>query len=393
MFLKTQSHDLHNTPLPAPAKAVDSAFGRLTIDLGAVAANHDIFLRMVGATCSIAGVVKANAYGTGMGRVAAKLFEKGCQRFFVATPDEGFALRTLLPEADIAVLGGGLPQNMGAFIEARIEPVLNSLYDIALWRDAARKRDQILPAIIHLDTGMNRLGLSADEGETLIKDPGLLSGLDVKIVISHFACADEKDHPLTEHQYQRFHKFAAHFPRAQKSLANSSGIFRRSDYHYDMVRPGMATYGLNPTPEVANPMNPVVSLEARILQVRHVKAGETIGYSATHSFKGAGLTATVGLGYADGFHRAHSGKAKVFWQGIACPLVGRVSMDLVTVDISHLKGQLPQAGDWFEVLGPHQTADQLADVAGTIGYEVLTNLGSRYQRLYRDTGDTVSDTV
>lgn len=368
-----------------PDTASDSALGRLTIDLAAVAANHDLIRRQIGAQCGIAGVVKANAYGTGMTRVASTLFQKGSRRFFVATPDEGFALRAALPLAEVAVLGGGLPYNTDAYLHAHIEPVLNSLHDIALWRDAARKVGKMLPAIIHLDTGMNRLGLSAAEGDALLKDPALLRGLDVIMVMSHFACADEKYHPLTDTQYEQFHRFAENFPNAKKSLANSSGLFRSKDYHYDLVRPGMAMYGLNPTPEIISPMKPVVSLEARIIQTRHVKTGDTIGYSATHTFKGAGLIATVGLGYADGFHRAHSGKAKLFWRGHPCPLVGRVSMDLVTVDLSNLPAPLPQPGDWLEVLGPHQSADQLAEIAGTIGYEVLTNLSDRYQRIYRDT--------
>jgi len=369
-------------PVHTPLSQGDSAFGRLTVDLKAVAANHDIFRNQVGAPCEIAGVVKANAYGTGLAPIAATLFAKGSRRFFVATPDEGFSLRQILPLAEIAVLGGGLPYHSDAFVEAHIEPVLNSLHDIALWREAARRRDKTLPAIIHLDTGMNRLGLPAHEAETLINDPALLCELDVIIVMSHFACADEKFHPLTVTQHESFRKFAAHFPHAKKSLANSSGIFRSKDFHFDMVRPGMATYGLNPTPEAKNPMHPVVALEARILQTRNVKAGDTIGYSATHTFKGTGLTATVALGYADGFHRAHSGKASLYWQGIACPLVGRVSMDLVTVDLSNLQGKLPQSGDWLEVLGPHQSADQLAVSAGTIDYEILTGLGPRYQRIY-----------
>lgn len=383
MFLRQKNVRTPLSAAPAHDSAQDdSALGRLTIDLGAIAANHDIIRRQIGTSCGIAGVVKANAYGTGMTRVAATLFQKGSRRFFVATPDEGFALRQILPLAEIAVLSGGLPHNTEAYIYAHIEPVLNSFHDIALWRDAARKADKILPAIIHLDTGMNRLGLSAAEGEMLLKDPALLRGLDVIIVMSHFACADEKYHPLTDRQYEQFRSFAQHFPHAKKSLANSSGIFRSKDYHYDLVRPGMAIYGLNPTPESGSPMKSVVSLESRIIQTRHVKAGETIGYSATHTFKGAGLTATVGLGYADGFHRAHSGQAKLFWRGIPCPLVGRVSMDLVTVDLSNLPTPLPQPGDWLEVLGPHQNADQLAEIAGTIGYEVLTNLSDRYHRIY-----------
>lgn len=384
-FRHNPAQGVSGPPSATPA-ARDGAFGRLTIDLAAVAANYGILRRQVGSQCAIAGVVKADAYGTGLAPIAQTLFAQGSRRFFVATPDEGFALRRILPLAEIAVLGSGLPFYADDFIAAQIEPVLNSLHDIALWRDAARRHDKMLPAIIHLDTGMNRLGLAAEEGETLVNDPALLRGLDVITVMSHFACADEKFHPLTDTQFERFRAFAMHFPRARKSLANSSGIFRSKDFHYDLVRPGMAMYGLNPTPETRNPMNPVVKLEALILQTRNVKKGESVGYSATHTFNGPGLTATVALGYADGFHRAHGndagGKAALYWNGAACPLVGRVSMDLVTVDLSNLKGPLPQPGDYLEVLGTHQDADKLAAHAGTIGYEVLTGLGPRYKRVY-----------
>lgn len=372
------------TPPASGTAPATTAHGRLTINLGAIAANHDILSRKVGPACQLAGVVKANSYGTGLDRVAPTLFARGCRRFFVATPAEALTLRQILPLAEIAVLGGGLPEARDDYIRYQIEPVLNSLHDIALWREAARQIDKPLPAIIHLDTGMNRLGLAEDEACTLIADPALRRGLDIILVMSHFACADEKYHPLTQRQYECFADFARHFPQARKSLANSSGIFRHQDYHFDMVRPGMAIYGLNPTPEAPNPMQSVVTLEARILQTRTLKKGETIGYSATHIFNAPALTATVALGYADGFHRAHSGKAKLYWQGIPCPVVGRVSMDLVTVDLSHLQAPLPQAGDWLEVLGPHQSADQLAESAGTIGYEVLTNLGTRYPRIYRE---------
>lgn len=376
-------HAVHSAAAPVPA---DAAFARLMIDRGAVAANYDIIRQQVGAGCDIAGVVKADAYGTGMQQIAPVLFEKGARRFFVATPEEAMRLREILPLAEIAVLGGGLSGTLNHyaedFIAAHIEPVLNSPHDIAVWRDCARRHDKMLPAIIHLDTGMNRLGLAVEEGAALVNDPAQLRGLDVITVMSHFACADEKYHPLTDTQYERFRSFAQHFPRAKKSLANSSGLFRSKDFHYDMVRPGMALYGLNPTPELKNPMHPTVRLEGRILQTRNIKKGESIGYSATHSFKNAGLTATVALGYADGFHRAHSGRAHLYWQGAACPVVGRVSMDLVSVDLSNLKGVLPQQGDYLEVLGTHQDADKLAESADTIGYEVLTSLGARYKRYY-----------
>lgn len=379
---KTETTDFPPARPSGDAPRSDSPFGRLTINLGAVTANHDLFRKTVGSTCDVAAVVKADAYGLGMVPVAQALHRHGTKRFFVATPGEAFALRAALPDAAIAVLGDGLPEAGRDFIESNIDPVLNSLHDIDLWSDLAAQTGKHLPAIIHVDTGMNRLGLSAKEADTLIRNPGRLESLDVKIVMSHFACADEKDHPLTPVQYERFKAFAEHFPQAQKSLANSSGMFRSPDYHFDMVRPGIASYGGNPTPETTNPMKPVVTLEARILQIRQIEAGDTIGYSATHRFDQPAVTATVGLGYADGFHRAHSGKAHVYWRGVACPLVGRVSMDLVTVDISHLKDNMPRPGDWFEVLGPHQDADQLAASAGTICYEVLTNLGKRYKRTY-----------
>lgn len=351
----------------------------LTIDLKALAGNHGLFRRRVGPRVRVAGIVKADAYGLGMIPVAETLYAQGCRDFFVATLEEALSLRAALPDAPIAMLGGLSCGTEDDFIAHNIVPVLNSAADISGWKECAARTGRKLPAILHFDTGMNRLGLGADETAALLDDPYAFDGLDIRLVMSHFACADEKGHPLTAQQQARFEVIAAHFPGIEKSLANSSGIFRDTAYHYDLVRPGMGVYGLNPVPETVNPMQPVVRLEARILQIRNARKGETVGYGASHTLERDTRLATVGLGYADGFLRSLSGRGVLYYQGTPCPVIGRVSMDLVTVDI----GSLPtHPGEMLEVLGPHQDADALAAAAGTIGYEILTSLGARYKRVY-----------
>jgi alanine racemase len=341
----------------------------LTVDLAALGANYERIRAEVGPGCAVAGVVKANAYGLGLLPAAGRLYACGCREFFVATLDEALALRGGMP-ADIRVnVLGGVPdaKEMAA---RHITPVLNSPEDIALWGNGA-------PAILHIDTAMNRLGLSLDEAEQHFAQ-GTAKGLTV---MSHFASADAAGDPLTQQQFEIFDKLTKKLKGARRSLANSSGVFRSRAYHLDLVRPGMAVYGLNPTPEAANPMAPVVSLHARVLQTRAVKAGETCGYNATYTFPADTATATLALGYADGFHRAFSGRASFYCNGVACPVRGRVSMDLTIIETGHLPHP-PRQGDLVEILGPHQDADTLAAAIGTIGYEVLTGLGPRYQRVY-----------
>ncbi len=355
--------------------------GVLTIDLKALAANYRQFRALAGPDVAVAGVVKADAYGLGAEQVFKALWQEGCTEFFVATPEEAFALRALEDEAQIAVLGGLWPGYAQDFLQQDIIPVLNSLEMTQRWQTLAQQKNQSLPAILHFDTGMNRLGFGAQETQKILEDKTHLEGLDVQIVMSHFACADEKDHPLTAHQNERFAKIAAVFPGARKSLANSPGLFRAQDYHYDLVRPGYALYGGNPTPETDNPVRPVVRLDVPVLQIRDVKKGETIGYGAGHRFDKDTQTATLALGYADGFLRSGSGRANVFFKGQACPVLGRISMDLTSIDIGSLQ-EKPQPGDMIEILGAHQSVDDLAEAAGTIGYEVLTALGTRYRRSY-----------
>lgn len=375
---------------PTPPAASASPYGsqtvampaaRLTIDLAALAHNYQLLKDKVEASCQVAGVVKANAYGLGLDRVVPILERLGCPHYFVATPQEAINLRQIAPAKPVVVLGGLLGP-AEEYLKHNITPVLNSLREIEIWHNAANKMGRRLGAVIHYDTGMNRLGLDDSELRTLMKEPFRLNGLDVEMIMTHMACADDKTSAMTARQYEKFRAFAAEFPNAKKSVANSSAIWRSANYHQHLARPGMALYGLNPTPERPNPMKPVASVEARVLQIRHVKEGETIGYSAAETMPYDGTLATVGIGYADGLPRSAAPDLQMFWQGKPCPVRGRISMDLTIVDITGHK-PAPMPGDWLEVIGPNQSADQLADAAGTIGYEILTSLGSRMQRVYK----------
>ncbi len=352
----------------------------LSIDLGALAANYNLFKDQAKPGCAVAGVIKADGYGLGVDKVLATLENQDCAFYFVATLDEALHLRKLT-QKPIAMFGGLYHGAEDYYIHDNIIPVLNSLADIKAWQEQTQNHDIPLPAIIHFDTGMNRLGLGQDETQSLLNDQDRLKGLKLEYFMSHFACADDVGSPMTQEQYERFKTATAAFPTIKKSLCNSAGTFRSSDYHFDLLRPGMALYGLNPTPEQDNPMRPVVKLETRILQIRNVKKGETVGYGAIHHFEKDTAVATVALGYADGFLRSLSGKGHLYYKDTACPIIGRVSMDLVTIDIGALNTP-PQTGDIIEVLGPYQDADTLAKIAGTIGYEILTDLGRRYHRDY-----------
>lgn len=344
----------------------------LTVDLGALASNYRLFRDSTNA--DVAGVIKADAYGCGAVPVFKALRKAGCGTFFVATPEEAMQIRDVDADVQIMVLGG-LYEGAEDFYASRgLTPVLNSVEECARWAKTAGRFSQKLPAVLHYDTGMNRLGMGAD-------DLPATQAFDVRLIMSHFAAADEKGHAMNERQAAAFERIASAYPKIYKSLSNSSGFFRNKKWHYDLVRPGIALYGGNPTPETKNPMKRVVSLKTRILQVRDVKKGESAGYNATHIFHRDTRTATVALGYADGFLRSGSNKAKLYWGDHACPIVGRVSMDLTIVDIGHL-AEHPQPGEWLEVLGPHQSVDDLAKDCGTIGYEILTSLGPRYGRVY-----------
>ena len=356
--------------------------GRLTVNLDAITKNFREIQTLVGPDCAVSAVVKANAYGCGVAPVGQALEEAGADKFFVATLPEALELRTIL-ESDAAVfmLNGFRSSDAQLYVQEDITPVLSSMPEVENYAKLAAEQGRKLPAIVHIDTGMNRLGLEDNDLEAL---PQKLEGLDVKYMMSHFACSDEKDHPKNQQQYESFKKSAAPFTGIKKSLSNSSGIFRSKDYHFDMVRPGMCLYGLNPTPETDNPMNAVVNVEVPVLQVRRAQKEETCGYGATYSFKKDTKLAVVEMGYADGYLRHLSNEGALYWKGYACPVRGRVSMDLTIVDLSSVpENNLPAVGDMMEVIGPHQSGDDIAQACGTIGYEIFTSLSRRYERVYK----------
>ncbi len=351
----------------------------LTVNLGAVVENWRSLKDRIGrAEC--AAVVKADAYGLGAAQVAPALAEAGCSTFFVALLEEGAALRPLLPDATLIALSGALPGAEADHARYGIVPVLNSLGDIARWQDFARKAEIAQPAWIHLDTGMNRLGLTTNDACTLAAEPDRLSGLNIMGWMSHLVCADQRFHPSSSAQLGRFHQHLARLPKARRSFANSSAICRGRAFHLDLVRPGAALYGINPTPETANPMQPVATFAGRILQLRQVDSGMTIGYGEGHRMARAGKIATIAVGYADGYLRSLGNRGVVQIGGQPARVVGRVSMDLITVDVTDVPDELVQPGGWAELIGPHFTIDQVANEAGTIGYEILTGLARRSHR-------------
>jgi alanine racemase len=359
----------------------------LRIDLAAIVANwRHLRERVAPAEC--AAVVKADAYGLGASEVAPALLAAGCRTFFVAMLEEAITLRRCLDRVNsgvacaIFVLNGAPISAVAEVLRHQLTPVLNALADIDAWSAIARRRDVPVLAALHVDTGMSRLGLPAEEVSELSEDPGRLGGLDVRCIISHPACADMPKHPLNPRQLGAFRAALAALPKSPASFANSSGIFLGRDYWGDLVRPGAALYGVSPLPGQPNPMRGVVRLDGRILQVRQIDKGSTVGYGATHRAIGRARIATVGVGYADGFLRSLSNRGSGYIGNQPVPLVGRVSMDLITFDVSGIPEPLAQPGAMIELIGPHRPVDALAAEAGTIGYEILTALGARYARIY-----------
>ncbi|MXP63740.1 alanine racemase [Roseomonas sp. M0104] len=342
--------------------------GELEVDLGAIVANwRDLGARHPSGPA--AGVVKADGYGLGAAPVARALAGSGCRHFFVAQLSEGLALREALGHGPMIAVLGGFPA--GADAGAALTPVLNSPRDVAAARAAGLRG-----AILHVDTGMERLGLNAAE----LTAAGDLSDLGLRYVMTHLACADTPDHPLNAAQAARFAAAAEALPGVPRSFANSAGIFLGRDFASGLARPGCALYGINPTPGLPNPMRQVLRLTVPVLQLRQVPAGVTVGYGATWTARRDSRIATIAAGYADGYPRALSGRSFATAAGRPVQLVGRISMDLITLDVTDVP-ELAQ-GDRVELIGPQQTPDDIAARTGTIGYEILTSLGARYRRRY-----------
>jgi alanine racemase len=362
-----------------PSDPATRAGAVLEIDLAAVAANWRL-LAAKAAPAACAAVVKANGYGLGAAPVARALMSAGCRRFFVATLDEGIALRAALGEApQIAVFNGPLPGSAPEFVAPHLTPVLNDPGQIEAWAEIAAPGKP--SPIIHVDTGLSRLGLSAAEFEDCLDR---VAALGASALISHLACAETPTHPLNAEQHARFLSARQRLPGIESSLAASSGIFLGPAFHFDLVRPGAALYGVNPRPGVANPMRPVVRLAAKIVQVRKIDSGKPVGYGAAHIMDGPGLLATAAIGYADGWPRSLSQRGCGWLAGKRVPLLGRLSMDLATFDVSAVPPAELYPGNMIELIGEHYGIDDAAADAGTIGYEILTALGARHHRVYRD---------
>lgn len=356
----------------------------LTIDLDAIAANWRI-LQTRAAPAECAAVVKADAYGCGAREVAAALAAVGCKTFFVAFISEARAIREITKEATVYVLNGLPPGGATAFAEVNARPVIGSMGELVEWDAFCSVHDWAGGAALHFDTGMNRLGLPLAEAAALatrLKTPEH----GIALVMSHLACADAPEHPLNAIQIQRFRELRMMFRGVNASLANSSGIFLGAAAHCDLVRPGAALYGINPTPGAANPMRPVVELKGRIAQVRTVPRGDTVGYGAAWTASREVRIAVVAVGYGDGHLSAPAAlsgdKPVVIIAGKRCPVIGRVSMDLIAVDVSALPDKAARRGDFAILLGDGLGVDEVARFTDTIGYEVLTRLGRRHHRVW-----------
>src|SRR3954466_9623037 len=369
----------------ALAAATATAPGVLTIDLDAIVANwRKLEKTAVPAEC--AAVIKADAYGCGIAPVARALAAAGCKTFFVATLDEARLAREVLPAADLYVLDGFFQNSGDAFAKLNCRPVIGDLYELAEWDVFCRRSGWSGGAAIHIDTGMNRLGLTLLEANGIV--PRINAGdHGITLVLSHLACAENVNHPLNAKQLASFREIASLYDGVPASLANSSGIYLGPQFQFDMVRPGAALYGINPTPEADNPMQPVVELKARIVQIRNVERGETVGYGGTWTARRPTKLAIVAAGYADGYFRAASANdgtrgAEVVVAGKRCPVAGRISMDLMAVDVTDLPANAARRGHMVTLIGDGITVDEIAHHFGTIGYEVLTSLGKRYARIY-----------
>jgi alanine racemase len=366
----------------------EAATGVLTIDLDQLAANWRALAKLV-APAECGAVVKADAYGLGAEYVIPALVNAGCRSFFIATPGEAAQARFLAPDATIYALDGLLPGSGDELLAATAVPVLSSVAEVREWGALAVARKERLATALQVDSGLNRLGLSGSDVAVLAGEE-LLQPIDVQLVMSHLACADNPADPKNDEQRQAFEHRRSYFPGVRASLAASDGLMLGRAYHYDLVRPGYALYGGQASQAGPAPVGPVVTVLARILQVRGVSEGESVGYSATWRAKKQSRVAVIAAGYDDGIARGLSRGSgedgfKVMIQGQLAPVIGRVSMDLITVDVSEIL-PVPERGELVELIGPGLSIESMGTAAGTIGYEVLTRLGRRFHRVYTGAG-------
>lgn len=377
-----------NSPAHVEKTIPDHVTMALEIDLAAIAHNYCLTKSFLGSGCEIAGVVKSDAYGVGMVPVARELWARGCRCFFVAFPDEGIALGKVLPKASIYVLSGVLPHTEEVFIEHELIPVLVDRGQVERWRIHAHRLSRSLRAILHVDTGMTRNGLSFREVMTIAQHKQSFEGLALDYVMSHLASSEEADNPQNEEQRDVFNRMRLLLPPAKASLSNSSGIALGEAYHFDLVRPGIGLLGYARPFPFEDQMRPAVKALGRVVQIHEASEGQAVGYNASHRCERPSRLATMGIGYGDGFLRNLSNRGVVWFGTYPAPVAGRVSMDFIVVDVTDIPESIVSVGAWATLFDTCERAHRLSQQGGTVHYELLTSLGSRYYRQYLNGKDT-----
>ncbi|RYE05795.1 MAG: alanine racemase [Rickettsiaceae bacterium] len=364
---------------------MQSASCILEINLSNIQQNYKLLQSMC-PSAEVGAIVKANAYGLGLQKVIPVLIKIGCRNFFVANVDEGLAARSVVTSNDninVYVLNGIFTNDLALFDTENLIPVLNYLEQITIWQDFARYKNKILPCIIHINTGINRLGVGSEEIKQIARTLMLNSSLDVKYIMSHLSASEDHNNCYNKFQLDEFNKCLEYLPTTKASLSNSSGIFLGQEYHFDLVRPGIALYGGNPTPDKPNLMQQVIRLTAPIIQVQRIKAGSQVGYNMTFVTERDTIVATLPIGYADGYPRNLSNLGEVYIDEYKSKIIGRISMDLITIDVTDLPPEKIFVGREVEIIGSHCDIEKIAAITGTIPYEIMTNLSNRYKRIYK----------
>ncbi len=355
----------------------------LDINLKAIKKNFKIIKKKVGNKCIVASTVKADAYGLGANKVVPSLISAGCKNFFVATTNEAVELRKISKIITIFILNGLITNNLKLIKEKKLIPVINSLEQLKIIESYQKRKNINLDIALHFDTGMSRLGFDYKETAYLIKNKKeFITKSRIKLVMSHLSCADDTSSKLNKSQLKDFLNIKKNFPNALHSLSNSAGVLLGKKYHFDMVRPGISLYGGKCQKNEKIIYNHVVNLKARLIQVREIVKGDTVGYGATYTAKSNMKIGTLSLGYADGFNRLFSNNFRVIYKNKNLPIVGRVSMDLITIDLSRIKIDSKKNDHQFEIIGNTNSISTIAKKINTIPYEILTSLGKRYQRRY-----------
>ncbi|WP_341764627.1 alanine racemase [Candidatus Tisiphia endosymbiont of Beris chalybata] len=363
----------------------------LEIDLAKIRANYRIMAKLC-KSAEVAAVVKANSYGLGASVVAPALEQENCKSFFVANIEEAISLRQVLASgSSIYVLNGVFYEEVEWFKHYNLIPVLNNIKQLEIWQKFALRNKEIcsssnaLSCTIHINTGMNRLGMTDKEIKDIVNNPRLLDGLALQYVISHLSASEVAGDPYNQQQLEKFKDYLSFFPKIKASLSNSSCAFLGEEYHFDLIRAGAALYGINPSGSLMNhSLHNPVRLTAPIIHLQELSAEDYIGYNMTFKTGRNSMIATLPLGYADGYSRAFSNYGEVFIDSYRAPVVGRISMDLITIDVTDLPPEKIFLGQQVEIIGNNCTPDKIANIINTIGYEILTMMGNRYKKVYKN---------